>query len=106
MCEFIYDLRVATGCEAMMRDEILLFELNSEVPKPKNWFTFEVLVNGKPDGKIAVSGRRVRVRYTGRLQKNGKIFDDKFIKRNIFPEKEKHMLPRFQEQGHDDIRKP
>ncbi|KAF2578596.1 hypothetical protein F2Q68_00005802 [Brassica cretica] len=64
------DIECSPGEEGIQRIPVCTFH--------ENWFTFEVLVNGKPDGKIAVSGRRVRVRYTGRLQKNGKIFDDKF----------------------------
>ena len=34
-----------------------------------------VLTRGAPDGKVAKQGKRVQVRYTGRLQSNGKVFD-------------------------------
>ncbi|KAG2292393.1 hypothetical protein Bca52824_039062 [Brassica carinata] len=42
-------------------DEIPLWEPIDTAPRPKNGFTFEVLVNGLPDSKIAVSGRQVLV---------------------------------------------
>ncbi|XP_013623450.1 PREDICTED: peptidyl-prolyl cis-trans isomerase FKBP10-like [Brassica oleracea var. oleracea] len=59
-------------------DEIPLWEPIDTAPRPKNGFTFEVLVNGLPDSKIAVSGRQVRIRYTGSLLKTGDVFDNKF----------------------------
>ncbi|CAF1709416.1 unnamed protein product, partial [Brassica napus] len=59
-------------------DEIPLWEPIDTAPRPKNGFTFEVLVNGLPDSKIAVSGRQVRIRYTGSLLKTGEVFDNKF----------------------------
>lgn len=33
------------------------------------------LVNGKPDGKVALPGKRVSMKYVGRLKANGKVFD-------------------------------
>jgi FK506-binding nuclear protein len=30
---------------------------------------------GKPDGKVALPGKRVSMQYTGRLKANGKVFD-------------------------------
>ncbi|XP_010532259.1 PREDICTED: peptidyl-prolyl cis-trans isomerase FKBP53 [Tarenaya hassleriana] len=40
-----------------------------------NGLIVEELVMGKPDGKRASPGKQVSVRYIGKLQKNGKIFD-------------------------------
>jgi len=40
-----------------------------------NGFIINDVTMGDPSGKLAKSGKRVAVRYTGRLQKNGKVFD-------------------------------
>ncbi|RAL51377.1 hypothetical protein DM860_010879 [Cuscuta australis] len=40
-----------------------------------NGLIIEELSMGKPDGKRAISGKKVKVHYIGKLQKNGKIFD-------------------------------
>ncbi|KAL3647435.1 Peptidyl-prolyl cis-trans isomerase fkbp53 [Castilleja foliolosa] len=40
-----------------------------------NGLVIEELVMGKPHGKRASRGRRVSVRYIGKLKKNGIIFD-------------------------------
>uniref|UniRef100_A0A2P2K3D1 peptidylprolyl isomerase n=1 Tax=Rhizophora mucronata TaxID=61149 RepID=A0A2P2K3D1_RHIMU len=40
-----------------------------------NGLVIEELAMGKPDGKRASPGNRVSVRYIGKLQKNGKLFD-------------------------------
>lgn len=40
-----------------------------------NGLVIEELEMGKPDGKRASPGKKVSVRYIGKLQKNGKIFD-------------------------------
>ncbi|KAH7537907.1 hypothetical protein FEM48_Zijuj03G0142700 [Ziziphus jujuba var. spinosa] len=48
---------------------------SSKVRTFPNGLVMEELAMGKPDGKKATSGKMVSVRYTGKLQKNGKIFD-------------------------------
>lgn len=58
-----------------------MIEATSDVTTHDNGLTIEVLVKGKPDGKIAVPGKWIRALYTGKLQKNGEIFDSKFSKR-------------------------
>ncbi|KAG7548828.1 FKBP-type peptidyl-prolyl cis-trans isomerase domain [Arabidopsis suecica] len=58
-----------------------MIEAISDVTTHDNGLTIEVLVKGKPDGKIAVPGKWIRALYTGKLQKNGEIFDSKFSKR-------------------------
>lgn len=40
-----------------------------------NGFMVEDVAMGRPDGKLAKAGKRVEVRYVGRLHKNGKEFD-------------------------------
>jgi FK506-binding nuclear protein len=40
-----------------------------------NGFIIEDVAMGRPDGKVAKPGKKVEVRYVGRLQKNGKEFD-------------------------------
>eukprot|EP00252_Welwitschia_mirabilis_P019625 TRINITY_DN4596_c0_g1_i1.p1 TRINITY_DN4596_c0_g1~~TRINITY_DN4596_c0_g1_i1.p1 ORF type:complete len:457 (+),score=162.18 TRINITY_DN4596_c0_g1_i1:1-1371(+) len=40
-----------------------------------NGLVVETLSLGKPDGKKATPGKKISMYYTGRLQKNGKIFD-------------------------------
>ncbi|KAI5670192.1 hypothetical protein M9H77_10556 [Catharanthus roseus] len=40
-----------------------------------NGLVIEELSMGKPDGKKAAPGKKVSVRYIGKLKKNGKIFD-------------------------------
>ncbi|XP_010536525.1 PREDICTED: peptidyl-prolyl cis-trans isomerase FKBP53-like [Tarenaya hassleriana] len=47
----------------------------SHVQTHPNGLIVEELVMGKPDGKRASPGKQVSVRYIGKLQKNGKIFD-------------------------------
>ncbi|CAN6824092.1 unnamed protein product [Brassica oleracea] len=63
-------------------DEIPLWEPIDTAPRPKNGFSFAVLFNGLPDSKIAVSGRQVRVCYTGKLLKTGEVFDNKFSRKS------------------------
>ncbi|KAH0688078.1 hypothetical protein KY289_018915 [Solanum tuberosum] len=46
-----------------------------------NGLVIEELAMGKPDGKKASPGKKVGVRYTGKLKKNGKIFDSNVGKR-------------------------
>ncbi|KAG5616729.1 hypothetical protein H5410_016553 [Solanum commersonii] len=46
-----------------------------------NGLVIEELAMGKPDGKKASPGKKVGVRYTGKLKKNGKIFDSNIGKR-------------------------
>lgn len=58
-----------------------MIETNSDVTTHENGLTIEVLVKGNPNGKMADPGLRVRVRYSGKLQKNGEIFDSKFSKK-------------------------
>ncbi|PON59959.1 Peptidyl-prolyl cis-trans isomerase, FKBP-type [Trema orientale] len=48
---------------------------SSKVRTYPNGLVVEELAMGKPDGKRAVSGKQVSVRYIGKLKKNGKIFD-------------------------------
>ncbi|KAI3430351.1 hypothetical protein D9Q98_004946 [Chlorella vulgaris] len=40
-----------------------------------NGFEIEDLKMGRPDGKLAKAGKKVVMRYVGRLKSNGKIFD-------------------------------
>ncbi|KAK9273135.1 hypothetical protein L1049_017942 [Liquidambar formosana] len=47
----------------------------SQVRTLSNGLVIEELEKGKPDGKIASSGKRVSVRYIAKLKKNGQIFD-------------------------------
>ncbi|KAJ8536708.1 hypothetical protein K7X08_035109 [Anisodus acutangulus] len=46
-----------------------------------NGLVIEDLAMGKPDGKRASPGKKVGVRYIGKLKKNGKIFDSNTGKR-------------------------
>ena len=46
-----------------------------DIRRYPNGFEVIVLTRGAPDGKVAKPGKRVQVRYTGRLQANGKVFD-------------------------------
>ncbi|KAF3433113.1 hypothetical protein FNV43_RR24215 [Rhamnella rubrinervis] len=48
---------------------------SSKVRTFGNGLVIEELAMGKPDGKRASPGKQVSVRYIGKLQKNGKIFD-------------------------------
>ncbi|CAK9154516.1 unnamed protein product [Ilex paraguariensis] len=45
-----------------------------------NGLIIEELETGKPDGKIAAPGRKVKVYYTGKLKENGQIFDSNIDK--------------------------
>ncbi|CAH9069789.1 unnamed protein product [Cuscuta europaea] len=47
----------------------------SKVRTYPNGLVIEELSMGKPDGKRAIAGKKVSVRYIGKLKKNGKIFD-------------------------------
>ncbi|XP_031093853.1 peptidyl-prolyl cis-trans isomerase FKBP53 [Ipomoea triloba] len=47
----------------------------SQVRTYPNGLIIEELSMGKPDGKRASGGKKVSVRYIGKLKKNGKIFD-------------------------------
>ncbi|XP_059312887.1 peptidyl-prolyl cis-trans isomerase FKBP43-like [Lycium ferocissimum] len=40
-----------------------------------NGLIIEELAVGEPDGKLAVPGKKIKVYYTGKLKKNGQIFD-------------------------------
>ncbi|XP_060203442.1 peptidyl-prolyl cis-trans isomerase FKBP53 isoform X3 [Lycium barbarum] len=46
-----------------------------------NGLVIEDLAMGKPDGKRASPGKKIGVRYIGKLKKNGKIFDSNIGKR-------------------------
>ena len=46
-----------------------------DIRRYPNGFEVIVLTRGAPDAKVAKPGKRVQVRYTGRLQTNGKVFD-------------------------------
>ncbi|WCJ36522.1 Peptidyl-prolyl cis-trans isomerase FKBP53 [Euphorbia peplus] len=48
---------------------------SSQVRTFPNGLVIEEIAMGKPDGKKASPGSQVGVRYIGKLQKNGKIFD-------------------------------
>ncbi|XVF53981.1 hypothetical protein PTKIN_Ptkin05aG0144400 [Pterospermum kingtungense] len=48
---------------------------SSQVRTFPNGLVIEELAMGQPDGKRASRGKQVSVRYTGKLKKNGKIFD-------------------------------
>ncbi|XP_028756455.1 peptidyl-prolyl cis-trans isomerase FKBP53 [Neltuma alba] len=47
----------------------------SQIRTFPNGLVVEELSMGKPDGKKATAGKQISVRYIGKLQKNGKIFD-------------------------------
>ncbi|OIV94947.1 hypothetical protein TanjilG_22144 [Lupinus angustifolius] len=47
----------------------------SQVRSFANGLVIEELSTGKPDGKSATPGKKVSVKYIGKLKKNGKIFD-------------------------------
>ncbi|XP_057761888.1 peptidyl-prolyl cis-trans isomerase FKBP53 [Arachis stenosperma] len=47
----------------------------SQVRTFPNGLVIEEISMGKPDGKRAAPGKKVSVKYIGKLQKNGKIFD-------------------------------
>lgn len=47
-----------------------------KVRRYENGFQIENLTMGQPDGKLAKASRKVTVKYTGRLQKSGKVFDE------------------------------
>ncbi|CAJ1926965.1 unnamed protein product [Sphenostylis stenocarpa] len=47
----------------------------SQVRTFANGLVIEELLMGKPDGKRAAPGKKVSVKYIGKLQKDGKIFD-------------------------------
>ncbi|XP_014519376.1 peptidyl-prolyl cis-trans isomerase FKBP53 [Vigna radiata var. radiata] len=47
----------------------------SQVRTFPNGLVIEELLMGKPDGKRAAPGKKVSVKYIGKLQKDGKIFD-------------------------------
>ncbi|XP_047176032.1 peptidyl-prolyl cis-trans isomerase FKBP53 isoform X1 [Vigna umbellata] len=47
----------------------------SQVRTFPNGLVIEELLMGKPDGKRAAPGKKVGVKYIGKLQKDGKIFD-------------------------------
>lgn len=47
----------------------------SQVRTFPNGLVIEELLMGKPDGKRATPGKKVSVKYIGKLQKDGKIFD-------------------------------
>ncbi|CAL0332029.1 unnamed protein product [Lupinus luteus] len=47
----------------------------SQVRSFANGLVIEELSMGKPDGKSATPGKKVSVKYIGKLKKNGKIFD-------------------------------
>ncbi|KAB1218949.1 Peptidyl-prolyl cis-trans isomerase FKBP53 [Morella rubra] len=48
---------------------------SSQVQVLSNGVTIEVLEMGKPDGKVAASGKKISINYNGRLKKNGELFD-------------------------------
>ncbi len=41
----------------------------------ENGFEVHELAMGAPNGKLAKAGKRVAMRYVGRLKSNGKVFD-------------------------------
>ncbi|KAL4422597.1 hypothetical protein ABPG75_008794 [Micractinium tetrahymenae] len=47
----------------------------SKVRTFPNGFEIEDLKQGRPDGKLAKAGKKVLMRYVGRLKSNGKVFD-------------------------------
>ena len=47
----------------------------SNVRKFENGFEIHDVAMGKPDGKLAKPGKRIVMKYVGRLKSNGKIFD-------------------------------
>ncbi|KAE9596501.1 hypothetical protein Lal_00007276 [Lupinus albus] len=50
-------------------------EVPSQVRSFPNGLVIEELSMGKPDGKRATAGKKVSVKYIGKLKKDGKIFD-------------------------------
>ena len=61
--------------EANVQEEQQRGGKRSNVRSFPNGFIMEDVAMGQPDGKLAKAGKRVRVKYTGRLAKNGKVFD-------------------------------
>ncbi|KAL0727049.1 hypothetical protein Bca4012_023142 [Brassica carinata] len=58
-------------------------QVNSKAPQEQTYpsgLVVEELKMGKPNGKQATLGKQVSVRYIGKLQKNGKIFDSNIAK--------------------------
>jgi hypothetical protein len=47
----------------------------SNVRRFENGFEVHELSMGLPNGKLAKAGKRVKVKYVGRLKSNGKVFD-------------------------------
>jgi hypothetical protein len=47
----------------------------SNVRRWENGFEVTELSMGQPNGKLAKAGKRVKVKYVGRLKSNGKVFD-------------------------------
>lgn len=74
------DGKTVTEVEQYKKSESHEVEENAET-EPSHVKTFgnglviEELAMGKPDGKKATPGKKVGVRYIGKLKKNGKIFD-------------------------------
>ncbi|KAL4449050.1 hypothetical protein ABPG77_007767 [Micractinium sp. CCAP 211/92] len=48
----------------------------SKVRTFPNGFEIEELKQGRPDGKLAKAGKKVLMRYVGKLKSNGKVFDE------------------------------
>ncbi|KAG2729626.1 hypothetical protein I3760_01G259600 [Carya illinoinensis] len=48
---------------------------SSQIWTLSNGLIIEVLEMGKPDSKVAASGKRVSINYNGKLKKNGESFD-------------------------------
>ncbi|ESQ54769.1 hypothetical protein EUTSA_v10025104mg [Eutrema salsugineum] len=69
---------VSSSVEKPKSDSIERNQVNSKASQERtypNGLIVEELAMGKPDGKKATPGKQVSVRYIGKLQKNGKIFD-------------------------------
>lgn len=52
----------------------------SKIREYSNGLAIEKLEMGKPDGKRASPGKKLKVKYIGKLQKNGQIFDSNINK--------------------------
>ncbi len=64
----------ASASKVVKKDEPVS-ETKTKAKKYPNGFEIHQLKQGKASGKVAKAGKRVTMKYVGKLQKNGKVFD-------------------------------
>jgi FK506-binding nuclear protein len=64
----------AAASKVVKKDEPVS-ETKTKAKKYPNGFEIHELKQGKASGKVAKAGKRVTMKYVGKLQKNGKVFD-------------------------------